>query len=289
MSRPADWSPIAAADPVPGDPQGVAELGARLRQTALDISREVSYLRSLCTDEFWDSDAGRAFRDKVAATSDKLWRSHHRYLEASEAVGWSLTGAGYAAGLDQAQAMAGRALTRGQEAWASMRPALTSVLDASGGKDPFGVAGAFSAQSYLAPLFDGSGNPALMPYLGSDAAAVAALKRQYNGYAGDLAIAIGLLRQATALRDEAAGRAAARIRAAIDHDGLQDAHGFFHDLAHYFDDARGAAAAHWAQILSDVANVLGWLATRSASWPWSSPSSPACSRSPRHWKGSRSR
>ena len=62
MSRPADWTPLAAADPVPGDPVEVALTGARLTQVADQISADVTWLRSLCTAQFWDSDAGEAFQ-----------------------------------------------------------------------------------------------------------------------------------------------------------------------------------------------------------------------------------
>ena len=36
--RPADWSPLAQTDPVPGDPQEVAALGRRFEATAAEIA-----------------------------------------------------------------------------------------------------------------------------------------------------------------------------------------------------------------------------------------------------------
>jgi hypothetical protein len=266
MTRPADWSPLASSDPVPGDPEEIALLGARLQATARQISEDVAYLRSLCTDQFWESEAGQAFSGKVTATAARLWQAHHRYLQAGEALGQNLTGPGYAADLHDAQSMSARALTTGQAAWTSMQSALSAVLTANGGKNPFGPAGVFTPQTYLQPLLDSSGNPVPMPYLGTDKEDAAA-KRKYNGHATDLHSAITLLRQATARRDEAAAHAAAKILAAIDHDGLQDPTGFFHDLAAGFDDVRGFVAHNWARVVADIANIcstlasaLGWLA-----------------------------
>lgn len=33
-ARPVDWTPLAASDPVPGDPEAVAALARRYQQTA---------------------------------------------------------------------------------------------------------------------------------------------------------------------------------------------------------------------------------------------------------------
>ena len=62
MARPADWSPLADTDPVPGDPVEVAALGGRFQATADEIASAVRRLRTMCTDEFWDSGAGASFR-----------------------------------------------------------------------------------------------------------------------------------------------------------------------------------------------------------------------------------
>jgi hypothetical protein len=59
MARPADWTPLAAADPVPGDPLGVSLTGSRLQQVADQITADVDWLRSLCTAQFWDSGHAR--------------------------------------------------------------------------------------------------------------------------------------------------------------------------------------------------------------------------------------
>ena len=87
MGRPADWSPLAGADPVPGDPDEVAALGRRFRATAAEIEQAAARLRTMCTDEFWDSDAGRAFRQRSDDTAGKLVKAYARYEATATALG----------------------------------------------------------------------------------------------------------------------------------------------------------------------------------------------------------
>src|SRR5580693_9421095 len=98
VSRPADWTPLATADPVPGDPVQVALAGRRLKQAADQIGADVSWLRSLCTARFWDSGAGQAFRARVEGAAAELDRARERYLAAGQALGGSLTDPGYEIG-----------------------------------------------------------------------------------------------------------------------------------------------------------------------------------------------
>ena len=85
--RPADWSPLAQTDPVPGDPQEVAALGRRFEATAAEIAAAVRRLRAMCSDEFWDSAAGAAFRQRGAETAGKLNAAYARYGSAATALG----------------------------------------------------------------------------------------------------------------------------------------------------------------------------------------------------------
>ena len=127
MTRPADWTPLAAADPVPGDPVEVALAGRRLRQVADQISADVSWLRSLCTARFWYSGAGQAFHGQVDDAAATLAQARERYLAAGEALGSDPTGPGYAGALGQAQSLSLRALTQAQRAWATMRAQLAAI------------------------------------------------------------------------------------------------------------------------------------------------------------------
>jgi len=137
MSRPADWTPLATADPVPGDPAEVALAGRRLRQVADQISADVSWLRSLCTARFWYSGAGQAFYGRVDDAAAKLAQARERYLAASEALGSGVTGPGYAGALEEAQSLSLRALAKAQRAWFAMRAQLPAIMAANEGCPPY--------------------------------------------------------------------------------------------------------------------------------------------------------
>lgn len=87
MGRPGDWQPLADADPVPGDPYDVAGLGRRFRATADLIASASQRLKTMCTDEFLDSDAGAAFRQRSDDTAGKLTKAYARYAAAATALG----------------------------------------------------------------------------------------------------------------------------------------------------------------------------------------------------------
>lgn len=234
MSRPADWSPLAGSDPVPGDPAAVAAMGYRLKQTAAQIQQDVAYLRSLCTDEFWD-------------------------LAAGEALGSDLTGPGYASALNEAQALSLRALNQGQQAWSVMRQALATVSFENSGFIPYQGLPAIGYTNQ--PELDGSGNPVLMTTSPKDKPETATAIRAYNAHATDYSTALALLNQAISMRNDAADSAAARILAAIAADGLQDPTGLLADLEAAWDDTTGWVSHNWARIAADISNVCGWIAT----------------------------
>lgn len=229
MSRPADWTPLAAADPVPGDPVEVARVGRRLQQVADQISADVSWLRSLCTSRFWDSSAGQAFREQVEEAAAKLARTHDRYLAAALALGSGLSGPGYAGALDRAQSLSLRALTQAQRAWSAMRAQLATAAAANEGCPPYAGTPSLT-RSPAQPRLDSSGNPVpLAAPAGADPRLSDAVAR-YNASALEYRAANGRLADAIALRDEAAARATTLIQAAIAADGLQDQTGLWHDI-----------------------------------------------------------
>ncbi len=250
---------MAAADPVPGDPVEVALTGSRLMQVADQIHSDVAWLRSLCTAQFWDSGAGQAFQGQVDDAAAKLAKAHERYLAAGQALGTSPAASGYAAALDQAQALSLRALTRGQEAWSVMRTQLAAVELANNGFAPY--EGAELTLYPGQPKLDPSGNPVLMVTPAAGGPELRAAVSRYNGSALDYRTANGWLAEAIAMRDAAAARAAAAIRAALGSDGLQDQTGLWHDITSAADATFGWAEQHWAQVVGDIATVCGWIAT----------------------------
>lgn len=260
MNRPTDWTPLSDVDPVPGNPAAVAELGAQMRATADRIAEDVQFLRSVCTAAVWESEAGDAFRAKGERVASELHRAHARYAVTAEVLGYSLTGPGYAARLQEAQSMAGRALSQAQETWPAMTSLLARVTELAQGKDPYGGVGGVGP----VPVLGSAGIPQLMVYSGTDKPQVSVAKRQYNVWAQDLTSAVRLLGQAVQLQDEAAVSAAARIEAVISSDGLQDPTGWdalWDDVRSGLDDTGRWWAEHWQQITSDIADVLSWVAT----------------------------
>ena len=262
MSRPADWSPLADADPVPGDPLEVASIGGQLTNVAAQIHSDVTWLQSLCTAQFWDSGAGQAFQGQVDDAAAKLAKAHERYLAAGQALGTSpVAPAGYASALDQAQALSLQALTQAQGAWAVMRTQLAAAEIANKGMVPYAGSNLYASLNPAQPLLDSSGNPVLM-FIPADATTpLRTAVARYNASALDYRTANGWLAEAVAARDAAAASAAAAIRAALGSDGLQDLTGLWHDITSAADATFGWAEQHWAQVVGDIATVCGWIAT----------------------------
>jgi len=257
MGRPADWSPLAGADPVPGDPDEVAALGRRLRGTAAEIEQAAARLRTMCTDEFWDSDAGQAFRQRSNDTAGKLAQAYTRYEATATALG---TDSGdptpstaaqprYAGALSEAQRLSLQALTSAQDAAATQRQAMsqlhTAVATTTSGQPP--VPGALDPSlGLLTP--DSSGH---LPVRPGEISEITALKGRYNTAADQLAAARALLARAEQTRDQAAHHAAALISDVIGRDGLTD--GFWDHITNFIDEHAG--------LLSTISKVAGWVAT----------------------------
>ena len=262
MSRPTDWSPLADADPVPGDPVEVASTGGQLTNIAAQIHSDVTWLKSLCTAQFWDSGAGQAFQVQVDDAAAKLARAHERYLAAGLALGTSPAAAtGYSSALDQAQALSLRALSQAQGAWAVMRTQLAAAEIANKGFAPYEGSNLYATLNPAQPLLDSSGSPVLMFYPADATTPLRTAVARYNASALDYRTANGWLAQAIAARDAAAASAAAAIRAALGSDGLQDQTGLWHDVTSAADASFGWAEQHWAQVVGDIATVCGWIAT----------------------------
>src|SRR4051794_28587936 len=124
MGRPWDWSPLAGADPVPGDPVGVGEAARHYAQIAHEITAQAQHLRALApgarggggggarhyaqiaheitaqaqhlralaqgTGDAWDADAGRVFRDHAGDLAGRITKAQARYEAAARTLDhWS--------------------------------------------------------------------------------------------------------------------------------------------------------------------------------------------------------
>ncbi|MDT0307481.1 hypothetical protein RM780_10955 [Streptomyces sp. DSM 44917] len=111
--RPGDWHPLTedGRDPVPGDWELVQEAAVRYRRTADAIQRARTLLREVTdSEQGWQSDAGRAFREKATELSDDVFRAYGRYDAAANAL------AGYWPELQDAQDESLSLRTQAQEA-----------------------------------------------------------------------------------------------------------------------------------------------------------------------------
>jgi hypothetical protein len=250
-----DWTPLADADPVPGDPYEVAVLGRRFQATAQEITAAAQRLRTMCTDVYWDSGAGEAFRQQSVQTAGKLAAAFDRYSAAAKAMGTDPADSSpstaarpnYAGTLDQAQAISMRALQPAQDAATTQQTTLSRLRTEYG---------QWLAPDALYPDASGHLPPPLALVLpgpaGTAAAAdIVALVRHYNSAADTIATSRGLVTQAAVLRDEAAGNAANLIEGVIGSDGLADS--FWDRVTNFIDEH--------AALLQTISEIAGWVAT----------------------------
>jgi hypothetical protein len=252
MTRPTDWSPLADSDPVPGDPYEVAALGQRFQATAQEITAAAQRLRTMCTDTYWDSGAGEAFRQQSVQTAGKLAAAFDRYDAAAKALGTDPADSSpsttarpnYAGSLDQAQALSLQALPPAQDAATTQRITLSQL----NGYGP-----------WLTPMAltpDASGHLTIpVPMLPAPSATVrddiASLVSRYNTAADTITASRSTVARATAMRDQAAANTAALIDSAIGSDGLADS--LWDKFTNFIDEH--------AALLQKISEISGWVAT----------------------------
>ncbi|MFL6110698.1 MAG: WXG100 family type VII secretion target [Catenulispora sp.] len=228
-------------DLIPGNPDQVATLGRKLRDAADTIDRQVANLRAMIDGNGFDSDSGRAFQEQIGDAADNLQKVHKRYDEAARALGTSVravdaksdmswgSGTEWASTLELAQMKAKEALNRGK----------TADAESSSAQRQIDTANAAAAHTPPPP----PGSP--------PDPATTRLHNQKTQADGDLQNAGRDLQAAIDLRDREGRAVASAIKDVIEHDGLKDESGFWHDVA-----AVVAEIGHIAGALSAVFGVL---------------------------------
>lgn len=145
MSRPYDWAPLAASDPVPGEEAEIRAMAKRYRDFAADLEDQAAILTRLSQSEEWDCDAGRAFGATAGEIAGQLRRTTGRYQSVGEALNT------YATGLAQAQQQADAALQEAKQAESDVKAKQAAAV-ASGTPTP-------------APAPDDSGDAAMFEAL----------------------------------------------------------------------------------------------------------------------------
>ncbi|MFE7210832.1 putative T7SS-secreted protein [Streptomyces sp. NPDC057611] len=199
------------SDPIPGDPYETARLGKKLRGMAEEIDKQARNIRALASVEGWDSDAGRAFHEIAGGTAGRLKEAYDRYDEAATALGTRVReGDGeseeYASELHRVQRMADKALEDFRAAEADHK----------------------AARKDLEP-YEGT-----VPSRGDHAKRTKNEKKRDDA-ANLMAHARSKIETAKEIRDEAAKRAARKIKSVIHHDGVRDPGGVMDWLADHAD------------------------------------------------------
>ena len=108
--RPRDWHPLAAADPLPGDPVQVAAAARRYADLAVEIERQAADLVAMAHDIDLESEAVEALQVQAQEVGRRLARAGRRY----RTVGAALRTWGPA--LQECQERGDAALARAQRA-----------------------------------------------------------------------------------------------------------------------------------------------------------------------------
>ncbi|MFC7257782.1 putative T7SS-secreted protein [Streptomyces lutosisoli] len=216
-ARPKDWSPLYDSDPVPGDPYEVARLGKELRGMADEIDRQARNIRALASVDGWDSDAGRAFHEIAGDTAGRLKKAYDRYDEAATAIGTKVReddgeSDEYASELRRAQRMADKGLEEFRAAEEDHKAAVKALEPYEG----------------TVPSRDDPTDRGKQQVKRDDAADLMAKAR-------------GKIMTAKHIRDDAAKRAAKRIKNVIHHDGVHDPGGIMNWIADHADWFSAAA------------------------------------------------
>jgi hypothetical protein len=236
MNRPVDWAPLAAADPVPGDPAEIRSIGQRHGDLAAELETQANTLRRISDSDEWDADAGRRFSSTGREIGDSLDKARRRYSAVAQALN------GYAPALEEAQHQADAALRDAQAAQSTittLQP--TTAAPAS-----------YQTVSYQPASSSSADQPALDP----------SQTRQLDDAHTALSQARQRLANAVQYRDTAGQRAASQIRAVTNHDGLKDS---------WWDKVKGWTSGHWdsfikwvhehADVIGKIADIAGWIAT----------------------------
>lgn len=119
--RSTDWSPLAASDPIPGDPARVGELADHLADVAASVRARAATLASIDTGSVWDSPAAAVLIELQSALLPDLDAIATRYDTVSSAL------RDFKTELEAAQGELDLALGRAREAQADLEAATAGV------------------------------------------------------------------------------------------------------------------------------------------------------------------
>ncbi|PRY13379.1 hypothetical protein [Kineococcus rhizosphaerae] len=242
-ARPSDWSPLAHADPLPGDPAAVSGAARDLGRVAGLLRTQVGALAAVASSD-GEGEVADRLRESAGDLSGRLSAAVGRYERAAAALG------AYWPELEHAQA--------------DSLGALHDAIDAEHRAQQAGHL--LSATGVAAPAPAAGADPAVVAAHdraeAQRASSHAAARRDADAAADDLARARRRLALAEDDHTRAAATAAGRITAAAD-DDLQDspwdeAKEFVHDHADVIGQVADVAATV-ASVMGVLALAVGWI------------------------------
>jgi len=121
----ADWTPLSDVDPMPGDPDGLANLGRLLRSEAQGIRDALTRLAGVNTEEFWEGEAASAFANSRGGVAYSLEMVIGRIQLAADVLN------GFVPAMGDCQSRGRIAVNRAREAEAALVKARLGVDDAA--------------------------------------------------------------------------------------------------------------------------------------------------------------
>lgn len=222
MARPADWSPLAGSDPVPGDPAGILAEAAHLASVAEQIAGQVAVLRKIAGGQSGEKGQHAVKLQSAASdTAGQLDKATGRYRETAAALN------AWVPELEYAQGQSLKALSQAQEASGRQRA--------------------------NQPIQRPPGTQATPSNQQEDQNRSKALSQANS----DLAAAQAMLAAAVSHRDQAAAQAANAIRGAIG----ADSDSWWDDFTGALSSAWNWVKDHWVPLLKDLCTGLEILAT----------------------------
>ncbi|MFF3415012.1 hypothetical protein ACFYW9_09965 [Streptomyces sp. NPDC002698] len=110
MARPADWTPLADADPVPGDPEGIRREVEHMKKVAEKLRTQAAAMQAIADCDGLKGKYADELGDKARGLGRRLDLAEDRYRKVKGHLG------GWADDMETAQTKAGRALDEAKDA-----------------------------------------------------------------------------------------------------------------------------------------------------------------------------
>ena len=129
MARPADWAPLAEADPVPGDPEGLRDEVEHMKKIAEKLRTQAASMEAIAKSEGLKGKYAEKLGEKAGDLGGRLDLAEDRYREVKGHLN------GWADDMEEAQKKADRALNDAKDAQRIIDSHKSDGADRGSGKD----------------------------------------------------------------------------------------------------------------------------------------------------------